>query len=221
MSTAGGGFTSVSFRDDFTINIGGKSILFGQSTVDDFIEIANFACNKLSIYAENSIQSNPDSTYSEKFEKFVNRFIEEIPKISLSIKEDSENISTQYLNFIRSIYFQLWQFSVSLPDNDYDAFNGNCQNNINNFDGVLSKLTNLSLMAMFSGVKEGNIVIIGGNGSGKSTFAGYLKDFYSDEMVVIPAQKILLYDSSFHELSLTQKKDIKQLHHENMITSLH
>src|SRR5690606_1236905 len=38
---------------------------------------------------------------------------------------------------------------------------------------------------------SGNIVIVGANGSGKTSYIDYLKKFSTDALVIIPSQKIL------------------------------
>lgn len=52
-----------------------------------------------------------------------------------------------------------------------------------------------------------NLVLLGANGSGKSAFSAYMKNSLSDNIVVIPAQKILYYDKENKDIPFMNRKD--------------
>lgn len=60
-------------------------------------------------------------------------------------------------------------------------------------------------------------IFIGKNGSGKSSFAGYLSESFSSNLVVIPAQKTLLLDSSPDDYNLSDRNIINLLNNTNLI----
>lgn len=63
------------------------------------------------------------------------------------------------------------------------------------FDFYSSKLSSLIIFSNISQV-SGNTVIIGANGSGKSTFARQLKRLHSENITIISAQHLLLYEKT-------------------------
>lgn len=52
-----------------------------------------------------------------------------------------------------------------------------------------------------------NLVLLGANGSGKSAFSAYMKNSLSDNIVVIPAQKILYYNKKDTDIPFMNRKD--------------
>jgi energy-coupling factor transporter ATP-binding protein EcfA2 len=64
------------------------------------------------------------------------------------------------------------------------------------------------------------VVIIGSNGAGKSTFAGFLKNIYSNDMIVFPAQKLLIYDNSINNISSNKIVDLKNIQNKNTVADL-
>lgn len=66
-------------------------------------------------------------------------------------------------------------------------------------------------------IQEKNVRLVGGNGVGKSSFASYLKESMSINIVVIPAQKFLFYDKMINSLHLTERDLINNLQKENFI----
>lgn len=83
---------------------------------------------------------------------------------------------------------------------------------------TLGRLKNeLKRANYLSVVADKNVVLIGGNGVGKSAFAAYLRDTQSEEIVVIPAQKLLLYDGSISNLQKETKDSINNTQKRNLI----
>lgn len=52
-----------------------------------------------------------------------------------------------------------------------------------------------------------NLVLLGANGSGKSAFSAYMKNSLSDNIVVIPAQKILYYNKKDTDIPFMNRED--------------
>ena len=76
---------------------------------------------------------------------------------------------------------------------------------------LLDEIERLEYLRIFN---KSNTIIVGGNGSGKSSLASYFKKSDADGIIVIPAQKILFYleksgVSSANEINIReiQKKD--------------
>ena len=72
------------------------------------------------------------------------------------------------------------------------------------------------ILSQFSSV-EGNIVLIGGNGSGKSSLAKTLKGNDRENISVIPAQKTLYFSLNDMSMLSTRLKDLENLLLENNI----
>ena len=53
-----------------------------------------------------------------------------------------------------------------------------------------------------------NLVLLGANGSGKSAFSAYMKNSLSDNIVVIPAQKILYYNKKDKDIPFMNREKI-------------
>lgn len=85
-------------------------------------------------------------------------------------------------------------------------------------DNKVSSLKNeLKRIEYLSLIKDSNVILVGGNGVGKSSFASYLKDSMSSNIVVVPAQKFLFYDRNINNLHLTDKSEVNMLQKENYI----
>lgn len=66
-------------------------------------------------------------------------------------------------------------------------------------------------------IRDNNVILVGGNGSGKSSFASYLKESLSNNIVVIPAQKFLFFNKMIDKLHLTTKAQVNDIQKENLI----
>lgn len=76
--------------------------------------------------------------------------------------------------------------------------------------------SSILILSKFSVVKE-NIVLIGGNGSGKSSLAKTLKGNDRENISVIPAQKTLYFSLNDMSMLSTRLKDLEELLLENNI----
>lgn len=74
----------------------------------------------------------------------------------------------------------------------------------------------INLLSKFSSIPQ-NIVLIGGNGSGKSSFAKTLKGNDRENISVIPAQKSLYFSLNDMSMLSTRLKDLEELLLENNI----
>lgn len=78
---------------------------------------------------------------------------------------------------------------LNQDQNFYDPYFENTKNNIFN---LIKLLKNIKELLKFLTVPEKSIILIGGNGSGKSSLADYLKNNISEEVLIFPAYKNLL-----------------------------
>lgn len=78
------------------------------------------------------------------------------------------------------------------------------------------EFNSILLLAKFSGI-ESNIVLIGGNGSGKSSLANALKGNDTENICVVPAQKSLYFSMNDMSMLSTRKSDLVALLLENNI----
>lgn len=73
------------------------------------------------------------------------------------------------------------------------------------------------LLVQFAGI-DNNIVLVGGNGSGKSSLANALKGDDTENICVIPAQKTLYFSMNDMSMLSTRKSDLVSLLLENNIS---
>lgn len=85
---------------------------------------------------------------------------------------------------------------------------------LTSLDALRDELKRIDYLSV---IGDKNVILIGGNGVGKSAFAAYLRDTQSDEIVVIPAQKMLFYNSSVSELYRETKNSINNTQTRNLI----
>lgn len=76
---------------------------------------------------------------------------------------------------------------------------------------LLDEIERLKYLRIFN---KSNTIIVGGNGSGKSSLASYFKESDADGIIVIPAQKILFYLEN-PEASSANEKDIRKIQKNN------
>ncbi|GEK89426.1 Protein of unknown function [Alkalibacterium putridalgicola] len=87
----------------------------------------------------------------------------------------------------------------------------------NIYDILKSLLNELNRIDYLLLIRDNNVILIGGNGAGKSSFASYLKDSMSNNIVVIPAQKFLFYNKVISRLHLTTRLMINNIQKDNLI----
>lgn len=77
--------------------------------------------------------------------------------------------------------------SNNIEIRDYDDYYYQYKSIFNNLESYLEKLISIRYLCR---IGNQNTVIVGKNGSGKSSFASFIKNSFSDNIVVIPAQNI-------------------------------
>lgn len=149
----------------------------------------------------------------------------------LSEHEDINFINKQYKQALNEITMILDVYNGSTPisaldklieqtKENFDIIINNCKDNISNnieirdyddyyyqykaiFDNLNSYLEKLISIRYLCRIGNLNTVIVGKNGSGKSSFASFFKNSFSDNIVVIPAQKYLVYKPLHDHKSMT------------------
>lgn len=197
--------------------INGKIINLEDLDVDDIILIIENAEQK---FVENI--SNLESDEKQWPDK--SKYIEICQKVIFNNNDIKENVlpnlskkSRQYINLIKRIYYDLYFCVNENIYEEYNAFQENLKYCIDSVTTILGKIDNLPKFEIFADLKEQGILMIGGNGTGKSSFISFLKSIYDKEMVLIPAQKFLVYDKNIQGLLTKNKEDIKQIHNENLL----
>lgn len=129
------------------------------------------------------LKKNEENTI--KFYGFKNSSILlEIKKKLEEEKELLESITSKVLDKSISAFTFLNQ-----EENFYDPYFKNIKNNIFN---LIKLLKNIKELLKFLTIPQKSIILIGGNGSGKSSLADYLKNNISEEVLIFPAYKNLL-----------------------------
>lgn len=152
----------------------------------------------------------------------------------LSDYEDINAINEQYRQALNEISMILDVYNCSTPmsaldklidqtKENFDIIINNCEENISNniavrnyddyyyqykaiFDNLESYLEKLISIRYLCRIGNLNTVIVGKNGSGKSSFASFFKNSFSDNIVVIPAQKYLVYKPLYDLKSLSMNR---------------
>lgn len=126
----------------------------------------------------------------------------------------NKQFSNQLLTSVNSLFET---YAPRFITSQYDYF-PNLIDKYNNIYNVFLELKKeIKRIDYLSVIKEKNVVLIGGNGTGKSSFASYLKDSLSDNIIVIPAQKFLFFNLQINQLHLMNKESIKSIQQDNLI----
>lgn len=141
---------------------------------------------------------------SIKFYGFKNSSI--LLEIKKKIEEEKE--------LLESITSKVSDKSISAfaflnqEENFYDPYFKNIKNNIFN---LIKLLKNIKELLKFLIVPNKSIILIGGNGSGKSSLADYLKDNFLGNIVIFPAYKNLFFSMDNYETTHFNSKNIQNI----------
>lgn len=125
----------------------------------------------------------------------------EIKKKIEKEKELLESITSKDLDKSISAFAFLNQ-----KENFYDPYFKNIKNNIFN---LIKLLKNIKELLKFLTIPQKSIILIGGNGSGKSSLADYLKDNILENIVIFPAYKNLFFSMDTYETTHFNSIDIQ------------
>ena len=125
----------------------------------------------------------------------------EIKKKIEKEKELLESITSKDLDKSISAFAFLNQ-----KENFYDPYFKNIKNNIFN---LIKLLKNIKELLKFLTIPQKSIILIGGNGSGKSSLADYLKDNILGNIVIFPAYKNLFFSMDTYETTHFNSIDIQ------------
>lgn len=137
---------------------------------------------------------------SEDYERFIRK---ELGEYNLdpfgSLSEHTESSLNSLSKYMKQPDDRVW--SQDIEQNIWGV--ENFVQNLNSYMEFYS--SKLSSLLIFSNISQvvGNTVIIGANGSGKSTFARQLKRLHSENISIISAQHLLLYNE-IEELPLSK-----------------
>lgn len=125
----------------------------------------------------------------------------EIKKKIEKEKELLESITSKDLDKSISAFAFLNQ-----EENFYDPYFKNIKNNIFN---LIKLLKNIKELLKFLTIPQKSIILIGGNGSGKSSLADYLKDNILENIVIFPTYKNLFFSMDTYETTHFNSIDIQ------------
>ena len=178
----------------------------------------------------------------EELEKNINLQIENFKNI-----ENVDDISKQYITFILNelvnynwasmVYISkhcihnLESFETRILKNDDKVYLKEDNNSIENLYYMLKqqcfiylniiydKISSIEIFEKVSGIKN-NIVMIGANGSGKSTFARTLKGKVTNNLTIIPAQHLLVVNK-FNNIPISENmiEKVNKYQQENKLGS--
>ena len=168
---------------------------------------------------------------------------------NLSEHEDINVIDEQYRQALKEITMILDVYNSSTPisaidklinqtKDNFDIIINNCEENISNniesrdyddyyyqyksiFTNLESYLEKLISIRYLCRIGNQNTVIVGKNGSGKSSFASFFKNSFNDNIVVIPAQKYLVFKNLNDNQSLSMsREELYEVQYKNYISGL-
>lgn len=125
----------------------------------------------------------------KKYVKSINYIKSEIHsvennKLIEAISSSIDNINEEVIDINRSLEY----YKNSKDDLEY------------RLDYVFENLRNEAIRINYLKILgKDNLVLIGPNGSGKSSLASFMKESFSENIIVIPAQKVLFYNKNYSE----------------------
>lgn len=108
--------------------------------------------------------------------------------------------------------------SNNIESRDYDDYYYQYKSIFTNLESYLEKLISIRYLCR---IGNQNTVIVGKNGSGKSSFASFFKNSFNDNIVVIPAQKYLVFKNLNDNQSLSMsREELYEVQYKNYISGL-
>lgn len=136
--------------------------------------------------------------------------LEELDELENLINQEKEMLDKNYDEYIKKIpllreKISLLEENKTFPQAYYMLNEDNLKNQMLNKIKFINELKKMSLiLKMTKGDKK--IILIGGNGSGKSSLADYLKQSRLYNVIVFPAQKHLFLEDDSFKISYTQNE---------------
>lgn len=156
-------------------------------------------------------ETNFDSFFNKTFTflKEQSNFISDLKNLNY-LKIENNKLSKYTEKLIKKCMKSIQEYNYCLFQNNVDFFHILNKPNLKiNYSGLL-------ILEDFYKYEE-NIVLIGGNGCGKTSLANALKGNDSDSIAVIPAQKNLYFSLNDYSLLKTDVNEVKNLLFENNI----
>jgi hypothetical protein len=172
-------------------------------------------------YVRNPYNNGPVTfeIFELSFEEAFNKVIEYL-EIQIETLENYSDLRTEIKDTIISK-----NYNNILNEFDYPYDTSSLKLNVTNIDTFMNILTwknlnedykRLDLLKQFSGIEK-DIVLIGGNGKGKTFLANFLKESEFNSISVIGAQKILNFYSNSNNSLRASQKDIEESLLKNII----
>lgn len=177
--------------------------------------------NKKHQYVRNTYNNSPmnfeifELSFEEAFNKVIKYFeiqIESLENYSKLTTEITHTIiSKNYNNILNEFDYPYDTSFLKLEVTNIDTFI-----NILTWKNLNEDYKRLSLLKNFSGIEK-DIVLIGGNGKGKTFLANFLKESEFNSISVIGAQKILIFFSNSTNSLRASQKEIEESLLKNII----
>ena len=158
--------------------------------------------------------------YKEKYEQILKEL-----SLILDIYNTSnpivalENLIDKANDSFKSIIQQSeYNISNRIEITDYDTYYHEYLSILHNIATYLDQIVSIRYLCR---IGKQNTVIVGKNGSGKSSFASFFKNSFNNNIVVIPAQKYLVYKNLNDNQSLSMtREELYEVQYKNYISGL-
>lgn len=157
----------------------------------------------------------------DKLPKLISNYEEKVDELN-QVLEAKEDLSNPFDKLIFNT-FQNNSFHSLVNDNEQFRWGilGNLENFANSLNNSVESIAKLIKLSALDGEK--NAIIIGANGSGKSSFAEYFKKAFPENIVALPAQKLLYFEMNSSLISTTvenvhqlqKASNLKESHFDN------
>lgn len=152
---------------------------------------------------------------SRPFNQFTNEILNEIKSINKQLSEwETDSFSSQLSTLLFNILNNYGDMLEHELDIHFETLFDKYTSILSFMPDIQKEIKRINYLLY---VRDKNIVLVGGNGSGKSSFASYLKNTLADNIVVIPAQKFLFFNLNIRNLHLIERSDINAIQKENLI----